>query len=216
MPSSHLLLTFLIPLLYFLTPSTASPLLPPPQSLSLTSPATPLTNITLLHRPLTITTTRYPVPDTPVTLHFVQGGSPVSFSYLAVALSTGLCKIHPTVLRHPNDPIPWEGWTYLGALTRLIIIVRHWAGADVDLCWQDLKWSLTGLLAFIREDEGNAREWEFEIWREGVGRLGDGVIAGGWGGWGGGGGRGGGGGGGGLREGRGRGCGCRLGAYAYA
>lgn len=172
--------TLFVTVLCLLNDCIASPLNSPP-TLHLTSPTNTNTNISLPphdYHPVIM------VSGTPIFLDLLHWGDRIFLPELSDAIRDVLAWIDPNVRQHGNDAIPDGRFehTHVGSrpVSRISIDFRSdtYVGGQGELTWQAMRWALNGFLTFAERDTEDwaSREWSFDIYWFGVGKVGKGSI----------------------------------------
>ena len=106
--------------------------------------------------------TYYPIPSTPIILHINPNGPQIPCIYISSCLSAALSRIATLVSTFPTVPIPGNHFDYDAPMSHLAFFYQDY-NADRKLTWQQLNWTLGGLLKFTEEKESHCRAMAVEV-----------------------------------------------------
>lgn len=115
----------------------------------------------------------YPIHGTPITLVITSFGHLIPPLELGAGLTNALSKIGRSVATDTNVAIPENRYWYRDNVSRLWFVVLSMSSRHF-ITWQQLSWTLAGLLQWMKGD--HCRELSFEIKNKGEGMIGFGSL----------------------------------------
>ena len=106
--------------------------------------------------------TFYPVPSTPITLHINPNGPLIPCIYISACLTAALRRIATRVTTFPAAPLPANHFIYNEPASRLAFSYLDYK-ANRRLTWQQLNWTLGGILKFTEDEDSHCRAMSVEV-----------------------------------------------------
>lgn len=105
----------------------------------------------------------YPIPNTDISLTITLYGPTIPQIYLTAALTSALQKIAPEISSHPSTPIPNNEFYYRDRISSVEVQYEGFIDLHV-LSWQQLSWTLGGMVRFIEESKGERARARLDAW----------------------------------------------------
>ncbi len=115
----------------------------------------------------------YPIPGTPVTLVITYRGEPIPSFEVGAGLTNALRRIGNSVASRADMPIPGNRFWYRDNVSHLWFNVFSRSSMQI-ITWQQLSWTISGLLEWMKGDD--CRELLFEMDIAGEGMIGFGSL----------------------------------------
>ena len=133
---------------------------------------TPSSTVAERNNPIIHTHIPIPLSGKPLILIVTSLGSPIPEFEVGAALTSALRQIQPAVKEHAQAPTTNDHYWYRDQVSNLWFITI--ASSYKVITWEQLSWTMAGLLRWMQGD--NSREISFELEMNGEGYIGSGNL----------------------------------------